>query len=278
MNTNIITNFLKLKTSLFFLPLFLLIIIVLFLYNRDALSVNEYIQIQKDSFFSINHCLGQYPILQLNLTQFGDGLIFLSFLSIFILYAPKLWESLTAGLLISLLFSSVLKKAFAVPRPAAVFDNNSFIITGKKLAGLNSLPSGHSITVFTVLTVLLFAFMPHRLKYKIIWFLLVVITGLILAFTRVGVGAHYPIDVITGCIIGYISGLLGIFISREYKICGWVNDKKYYPLFIVLIITCCALLVYKIMNEDLIIFYLSLASLIISLYKIINVYAENVEK
>lgn len=278
MNTNIITNFMKLKASLFFLPLFLLIIMVLFLYSHDALSVDGYIQIQKDRFFSINHYLGQYPNLQFNLTQLGDGLIFLSFLSIFILYAPKLWESLITGLLISLLFSSVLKKIFAVPRPAAVFDNNSFVIAGKKLAGLNSLPSGHSVTVFTVLTVLLFAFMPQKLKYKIIWSFFVVITGLMLAFTRVGVGAHYPIDVIAGCIIGYISALLGIFISREYKICGWVNDKKYYPFFIVLFIVCCALLVYRIMNDDLIIFYLSLASLIISLYKIINVYAKNVKK
>jgi membrane-associated phospholipid phosphatase len=213
-----------------------------------------------------------------NLTQLGDALIFLSFLGIFIVYAPKIWESLISGLLASLLFSSILKNIFAIPRPAAVFDNNSFVIVGKKLSGFNSCPSGHSITVFTVLTVLLFAFMSQKLKYKITGFALLVITGLTIAFTRVGVGAHYPIDVITGSIIGYISGLAGIFISRKYKIWDWVNNKKYYPIFILLLLACCFILINKIINENLIIFYLSFISLIISLYIIIDVYAKNAKE
>lgn len=274
MSTNIIKNCSGLRASLFFLPVFLLIAIAAFLYSRNALCIDGYIQIQKDSFFYINHYLGQHPNLQFNLTQLGDGLIFLSFLSIFIVYSPKIWASLISGLLVSLLFSGVTKKIFAIPRPAAVFDNNSFIIIGKKLAGFNSLPSGHSVTVFTVLTVLLFAFMPQKSKYKIIWSLFLVITGLTLAFTRVGVGAHYPIDVIAGCIIGYICGLAGIFISRKYKIDAWVNNKKYYLFFILLLLICCTLLINKIINENLIIFYLSFTSLIISLYKTISVYAK----
>lgn len=274
MNTDIINNYSRLRAFLFFVPVFLLITIVLFLYGQDALCVDEYIQIQKGSFFFINYNLGQYPDLQFNLTQLGDALIFLSFLGIFIVYAPKIWESLIPGLLVSLVLSFSLKTIFAVPRPAAVFDNNSFIIVGKKLSGFNSLPSGHAITVFTVLTILMFAFMPGKLKYKITWFFSVIIIGLVLAFTRVGVGAHYPVDVIAGSIVGYISGLTGIFISRKYKICAWVNDKKYYPVFILLFLVCCILLVNKINNENLVIYYLSFASLVVSLYKIINVYAK----
>lgn len=278
MNKNIVNNYSKLKPLLFFFPILLLTIIALFLYSLDALCINRYIQIQKGSFFVINYNFGQYPALMSNLTQLGDALIFLSFLSIFIVYAPKIWESLISGLLVSLLFSSILKKIFAIPRPAAVFDNNSFVIVGKKLSGFNSFPSGHSITVFTVLSVLLFAFMPQKLKYKITGFFLVIITGLIIVFTRVGVGAHYPIDVIAGSTIGYISGLTGIFISRKYKIWSWVNNKKYYPFFISLFLVCCFLLIKKIINENLIIYYLSFISLIISLYKIIDVYAKNAKE
>ncbi|MBX3239875.1 MAG: phosphatase PAP2 family protein [Chitinophagaceae bacterium] len=278
MNTSIDNNYSRLRALLFFLPVFLLTTIALLLYSRDAFCVNEYIQIQKSSFLYINHSLGQYPNLQFNLTQIGDCMIFLSFLGILIVYAPKIWESLIAGLLVSFLLTVPLKKIFAIPRPAAVFDNNSFVIIGKKLSGFNSFPSGHSITVFTVLTVLLFAFMPQKLKYKIIWSLFVVITGLILAFSRVGVGAHYPIDVIAGSIIGYISGLAGVFISREYKIWAWVNNKKYYPFFIVLFLICCIILFYRMINENLTVFYLSFISLVISLYKIIDVYAKKVKK
>lgn len=280
MNTRIVDNYSRLRVLLFFLPIILLTTIALLLYSRDALCINEYVQIQKSSFLYINHTLGQYSSLQCNLTQLGDCTIILSFLGLLIVYAPKIWESLIAGLLVSFLLTVLLKKVFAIPRPAAVFDSNSFVIIGKKLSGFNSFPSGHSITVFTVLTVLLFAFTSQRRTYKITGFLFVIIIGLLLAFTRVGVGAHYPLDVITGCIIGYISGLSGIFISRRYKICSWVSNKKYYPVFMLFFLSGCIILVGKMISEGLVIFYLSFISLIISLYKIIDVYAfaKNVEK
>ena len=274
MNSKIIDSYARLRPGIFILPLFLLTIIILLLYSQDALSVNGYILIQKDIFFSANHCLGQYAALQLNLTQLGDALIILSFLSTFFFYVPKIWESLLSGLFISLLLSQVLKEVFAIPRPAAVFDNSSFIVVGKRLVGHSSLPSGHSIIIFSVLTVLLFAFMPKASKPKIAWFFLIIVIGLTLAFTRVGIGAHYPIDVIAGSIVGYISGLTGIFISRKYNVWGWINNKKYYPVFIFLFLVCGALLVNKIITENLIIFYLALASLAFSIFKIISVYAK----
>jgi membrane-associated phospholipid phosphatase len=273
-NTNSINNYSKLKSSLFFLPLFFLITIVLFLYAQHALSVYKYVQIQKDCFYFLNATLSKFPSIVYNLTQFGDKLIFLSFLTIFIMYAPKIWEALLSASIVSAIFSIILKNIFAVPRPAAMFDNNSFVIIGETLSGFTSLPSGHSITIFTILAVLLFACMPQKWHYKILWILLIIITGLMLVFTRVGVGAHYPLDVIIGSIIGYISGLLGIFISQKYKIWNWINNKKYYPIFMLLFIICCVALINRIMNENLIIFYLSLISLLVSLYKIIYVYVK----
>ncbi|MCL6462021.1 PAP2 superfamily protein [Flavobacterium micromati] len=272
MNTKIIDNYSKLTLCLFYVPLLLIIVIVSFLQSQDCLSNLKYIQIQKNSFFFINHNLGQYPSVEYNLTQIGDASIFLSFLIILIVYAPKLWESLLSASLVSLLFSYILKKTFLVPRPAEVFANNSFIIIGKKAVGFASLPSGHSITVFTTLTILLFAFNPKRLKYKILWASFIILSGLVIVFSRVGVGAHYPLDVIFGSIIGYISGLIGIFISRRYKIWTWINDKKYYPIFIITVLICCISLIMKIINENLIVFDLALISLFVALYTIIYVY------
>ncbi len=274
MNTNVTINYSKLKPSLFFLPLFLLLTIVLVLYSQGSLTAYHYIQIQKNSFFFINHQLGQYPTIEYNLTQLGDASISLSLLTIFFLYAPKIWEALLSASLVSLLFSVVLKNIFVVPRPSEVFDNHSFVIIGKTASGFASLPSGHSITIFTTLTVLLFAFMPNRLTYKILWGFFLIVTGLFVAFTRVGVGAHHPLDVIIGSIIGYISGLTGIFISRTYKIWTWINHKKYYPILIALILISGIALIDRIMNENLIVFYFALFSLTVSLYKIINAYSK----
>ncbi|MEN9444818.1 MAG: hypothetical protein RIS47_1708, partial [Bacteroidota bacterium] len=152
MNTNIINNYSRLKFSLFILPLFLFIAIFVYLYSQDALSAEKYAQIQKNSFIFLNLKLSQFPILEYNLTQLGDALIILSLLSVFLVSAPKMWESLLTGSIVSGVFSNVLKRLFAVPRPAQAFGSDNIVIIGKTLSGFNSLPSGHSITIFTTLT------------------------------------------------------------------------------------------------------------------------------
>lgn len=267
MNRLVIANYSRLRKLLFFFPLFLLSFISFILYTIKALSINEYTSIQEESFLFINLYLANYPKLLYNLTQFGDALIFLSLLSIFIIYAPKIWESLITSSIFSLLFSVTLKNTFAIPRPAAIIDPNTFNIIGEKLSGSNSFPSGHSITVFTVITVLMFSFMPKRLLNKIIFFTIISLFGIVFAFTRVCVGAHYPIDVIVGCILGYLAGLLGTFITRKYQLWNWVYNKKYYPILITIMLICCCVLINRIVKENLIIYYLAITSLSITIYK-----------
>jgi membrane-associated phospholipid phosphatase len=274
MNYRVAYNFAHLKSSLLGLLILLLAVITFFLAFQNVSDAASYSQIQKDCFFFLNSKLSQFPNLIYNLTQLGDALIFLSILSIFIVPAPKMWEALIFASLFSLIFSTGLKNWFSVPRPAATFDHSSFVIIGKALPGHSSLPSGHSITVFTFLTVLLFALMPKKNIHQFFWTLLILIIGFSVAFTRVGVGAHYPIDVVVGSILGYISGLLGIFIMRKIHIFSWIGNKKYYPFFILLFIVCSAILVSKILAENLVIFYFSLIGLLISLYKITTVYVK----
>ena len=138
---------LGLKPSLFFLPLILLASLVIFLFAHNALLTSAYIDIQKNWFYSINATLSQYPNLEYNLTQIGDALVFLSLLSIFLVYAPVIWEVLISASLITLIVSAVLKNIFAVPRPAAALNQSSFNIIGDVLPGHSSLPSGHSIKI-----------------------------------------------------------------------------------------------------------------------------------
>lgn len=274
MNKNVIINYSKLKLSLLVLPVLLLLIIALFLYSQDCFSTLKYIEIQKEYFYAINHYLGQFPSLMYNLTQLGDASVFLSFLIILVVYAPKTWEAILSASLFSALFSKILKSLFSVPRPAEALDHDTFTIIGRTLPGFSSLPSGHSITVFMIIAVLLFAFMPKKLTSKIFWVASLLIAGLFVVFTRVGVGAHYPLDVITGSIIGYLAGLLGIFFCRKYKLFNWINNKKFYPIFIITIVACCISLLIKIINENYIIFYLAFISLLVSLYKITQIYVK----
>jgi len=274
MNKKVNINFDKLKLSLFFIPLCLLVIISVFLYVNDSLNVSNYVRIQKDAFYYMNNFLGQYPNFEYNLTQLGDASVFLSFIIFLILYTPKIWESLLTASLASRIFSFILKRIFSVPRPAEVFDNDTFIITGKAAVGYSSLPSGHALTMITILTVLMYGFMPKRKINKIFYKIIFLLIGLLLVSTRVGVGAHYPLDVVIGGIIGYICGLIGIFGSRKYEIWTWIGNKKFCPLFMVLIIGCSITLIIKIINQNFIIYYLALLALIVSLYKFIHVYTK----
>lgn len=89
-----------------------------------------------------------------------------------------------------------------------------------------------------------------------------------------GVGAHYPLDVIAGAILGYLSGILGIFINQKYKTWTWISDKRYYPVFMLVIAICSIVLINKLINEKLIIFYLSLINLMVVLHIITNIYAK----
>lgn len=274
MNKSITDNCTKISLVQLFPPLALLFSIILFLYIGNALNEDSYIEIQKEWFLSWNLFLSQFPEIQFNLTQLGDAFTFLSILAFLLIKAPRVWEALISASLVSLVFCFVSKKILSVPRPAAMFDQNNFVIIGKTLSGSNSCPSGHSITVFTVLTVLLFSLMPKKIKYKTIWITLVLMLGLVLAFTRVGVGAHYPLDVLIGGTIGYISGILGVFISRKLPVLFWIKNTKYYPFFILLFSVSIVLLINKIMKEHLVIYFVPLASLIITLNKMIGIYVK----
>lgn len=272
-------NFAGLRPTLFVLPVAVLLAVVGFLFAHNALSPNAYVDIQSDVFFALNAKLSQYPTLQDNLTQMGNAMIFMSFLTIFILYAPSMWRALLPASLISGIISRLLKGAFGVPRPATVFDHDTFTIVGEQIHGYASCPSGHSITIFTTLTVVMFAFMPKELRNRLIWCFVIVLIGLLLASSRVGVGAHHPLDVIIGSTLGYLSGLLGIFVDRRFPVLfGWVENRKVLPIFLLTFIGFAIAVINKILQTHLIVFYLSLISLIISLYAITKTYISEIKR
>ena len=276
LNNKVINNFNNIKLWLLIPPFLLLIIMILyFIINNDGSSfIDHYVYVQKDLFFYLNNKLSQFPNLQFNLTQLGDAMLFYPLLAIFIIYAPKLWEALLTSSFFSLIVSALLKKIFAVPRPAAMFDHDSFTIIGKTLSGKTSLPSGHSICAFIVITTLLFAFMPKKIGYKIIWSFFIISAGLIIVFSRVGVGAHYPLDVIIGSTIGFIISIIGIAISNRFKLFNWINDKNKLPIFMLALVISGGVIIKKIIDINLPIFYISLTSLVITLYLMIRFYVK----
>lgn len=274
LDVDVIRGFNNVSLKSLFLPIFLLLLIIAFFLKEHAFSIQSYVNIQKDLFLSLNAKLSVFPSLQYNLTQLGDVLIFLPFFALLMVYAPKFWEALISSLIVSLIFSTLLKKIFAVPRPAAMFDQDSFVILGQTLTGSNSLPSGHSISTFTILTAVFFAFMPKKASFKITWALLIFLPAVLIVFTRVGVGAHYPFDVIIGSIFGYISAVLGILIYKKFNVFSWLTNRRYYPISLILFAIGVFALTKKIVATNLIIFYFSLIGLLLASFLITYIYVK----
>ncbi len=269
-----IENLNLVKLRFLIIPVALILIIVVSLAITDNLSVHKYIDIQKDLFYVLNGALSKCPALQFNLTQLGDAFVLLPFTTLFIIYAPRLWNALVSACLSAAILSFVLKEIFWIPRPATILDHDSFTILGEKLGGWSSMPSGHSITILTVLSVVMLAWMPKTLKNKVLWSFFVIGLGLFIATTRVGVGAHFPLDVFIGSSIGYISAIVGIVFGQKYFWWAWVKNKKLYPFFILFFAFWIAVILIHVMIEDMPIFYLSILALFTTMILMLLKYAK----
>lgn len=275
LNDKVTTNFNKVKLWFVILPFLTLLSIFLFFALSDETNfIIAYGECQKDLFFYLNEKLSQFPNLQVNLTQLGDVITSFALLTAFIRYAPKLWEALLPSALISLIVSATLKNIFAMPRPPEMYNRDSFTVVGRAIAAPTSLPSGHSIATFIVITLVLFAFMPKRNIPKMIWCSFILLLGIIICLTRVGLGAHFPFDVLIGGIIGFIIAIIGIKISKTVNLFGWLRNKKLYPIFILVITIWGIFIGKKIVDMNLPIFYVALMSLVFSLFIITNAYVK----
>jgi len=82
-----------------------------------------------------------------------------------------------------------------------------------------SFPSGHSQTVFTAATILGYTYR----KYIYVFFLIAFFSGI----SRVYVGAHYPLDVLAGGIIGVGISIAAIYIFKKNGFVVYSNyDSK----------------------------------------------------
>jgi undecaprenyl-diphosphatase len=132
----------------------------------------------------------------------GPGMLVPAGLLAVVVFLIKGWRrgALLAAVLLSGagLLNWLLKFSFARVRPASYFDY--------PLPGSPSFPSGHSLyaaSVFGGLAVLVTARMENRWLQLLIW-LLAVSLILLVGFSRVYLGVHYPSDVLAGYAIGII--------------------------------------------------------------------------
>lgn len=276
LNTKVIANFKQVKWTTLLFPSFILLVVFLFFkfYQYDSDFNSEYVSVQTNLFYQLNCALSQFPRTELNLTHLGDVLIVFPLLTIFFIYAPRFWSTLVTSSLLSLAVAYGLKKLFQVPRPSSMLGSENFEIIGTKLTGHNSLPSGHSMTMFLIITTLIYAFLPVKKTHRVAWWVSMIILGIVLISSRIGVGAHYPLDVFIGGVVGYILAVIGILINNQINLLPFRHHKNYNLVFIALFAGWIYLIAKKTTADGLLVYYLSIASLVVTIFFMINAYVK----
>ncbi|AIT09294.1 phosphatase [Candidatus Francisella endociliophora] len=210
-----------------FVPI--LLIIVFLYFNIDA-YVEKYVQ---NGFFS-----GYWYYLD-KITHFGLALYLLIPLGLFAIVrlfidTDSLLEStrdrinaLTAATLfliatvaISGIIGQILKFMIGRARPKFFLEYGSQYFEHFHKPGYDfaSMPSGHSITVAAFYVGLIYL-LP---RFRVLW----VFLALLIAFSRVALGSHYPSDVIFGLAVGAYTTIFIYYWMRNRNFLKPTNTKK----------------------------------------------------
>ncbi len=161
-------------------------------------------------FYFINNNLSN-PLLDFVMPQFTNlggfaGLLILCILTIAICrhYKKDEYLQISKLCLYALLLSAgivlCLKLGIVEDRPFKTLGHVHQLVVPSEP---NSFPSGHTASTFSVVTVLADQFWQNKILVSVL-----IIFSLILAFSRVYCGVHYPLDVFVGAMVGILSGII----------------------------------------------------------------------
>jgi len=117
------------------------------------------------------------------------------------------WILLSAILAVSsadLVGHRVLKKNIKRIRPCNAIEQTHLTV---RKTGSYSMPSNHAANFFAVATIFSFFFRRYRK-----WFYSIAV---VVAFSRISVGVHYPFDAVVGALVGYILARLVIYLYNK---------------------------------------------------------------
>jgi undecaprenyl-diphosphatase len=118
---------------------------------------------------------------------------------------------------VSALLTNIIKIIVERPRPIHNQDWTGTIHTLEKYSASSSFFSSHSATTFTMAVFFLLVF--RRDTFKCYGYLAVV-WAMAVAYSRIYVAKHYPLDVLCGILFGITIGIVG------YKLLEYYTKKK----------------------------------------------------
>ena len=144
-------------------------------------------------------------------TVCGSGLGAFALLSLALQRRPIWVAAALATAPIAGAYSNIIKRVVALPRPAAVLSPDQIHVIGETLRS-NSFPSGHAVTAFALAATIVFA--SRRPRVVALW---MVPLAILIALSRIAVGAHWPADLAGGAAGGWLSGACGVLIVDRWR-------------------------------------------------------------
>jgi membrane-associated phospholipid phosphatase len=142
------------------------------------------------------------------LTQFGEGGAAFLLLIVAAQFAPLTSAVVLKSFLLGSLLSPLLKNWAGVPRPLGALEPSLLKPIGTPAAGSNAMPSGHAMTIAA--TIALAMYMTRHFKHRRPLWVALVVLGVLIALSRVVVGAHWPADILVGSGLGIMVALLAV--------------------------------------------------------------------
>ena len=119
------------------------------------------------------------------------------------------WFLLPFSLILAAIVQGTLKRIFLVSRPLKVLGEGNLLQLGPKVYE-HSFPSGHTTAAFAFFAVVLFYKRDNRLLLA-----LSLIYAVFIALSRLMVGAHWPLDLVGGAVVGF--GVVYGFLTYAHR-------------------------------------------------------------
>lgn len=156
-------------------------------------------------------------------TWLGDGIFcVLTGIALFFFNRRYLSVLVIGSFLLSGLIAQVLKYIVIEARPAVFLKDSSYkyFIDAVTLHNFHAFPSGHTASAFALATVL--AVTLNNKSLGIIFLL----TAILVGYSRIYLGQHFLIDVLCGSLIGVVSALVCLYLTREDS--GFIKKRFNY--------------------------------------------------
>jgi undecaprenyl-diphosphatase len=178
------------------LAIYAVFLLFLALFLSNVIRLDEYL------FFLIYNSKNAYVLEIFNIVTYLGSSLFWFFLIILLWLKDK--RKLSIHLLYAFMLDTasllILKTVFLRPRPVEALKVFEFDIGP-------SFPSGHSQRTFSGAVVL----SNYYKKYRILFYVI----AMLVSFSRIYMGVHYPLDVVIGAVNGIITGMVALIIPLK---------------------------------------------------------------